>query len=252
MKKLVISMLFVMQVCFVFAQSETGFSGKVVDSKTQKPLQDVIASVQNTSLTEITDSQGKFVFKSAPVGSQLVLVKSAGYKDQLLTIDVVRGKMLDLGTIVLDVDITQEEQSSLISISDNELEDDNNGSENTSSLLQSSKDAFNQAAAFNWSSAHFRLRGLDSEYGTTMINGITMNKAYDGRPQYSNWGGLSDATRNQEFTSGLAPSDYAFGGIVGTNEINTRASLYRPGNRVSMAGTNTNYNGRVMGTTSSE
>jgi len=251
MKKLVISMLFVMQVCFVFAQSETGFSGKVVDSKTQKPLQDVIASVQNTSLTEITDSQGRFVFKSAPVGSQLVLVKSAGYKDQLLTIEVVRGKMLDLGTIVLEVDITQEEQSSLIAISDNELEDDNNGSENTSSLLQSSRDAFNQSVAFNWGAAHFRLRGLDSEYGTTMINGITMNKAYDGRPQYSNWGGLSDATRNQEFTSGLAPSDYAFGGIVGTNEINTRASLYRPGNRVSMAGTNTNYNGRVMGTTSS-
>ena len=49
--------------------------------------------------------------------------------------------------------------------------------------------------------ARFRLRGLDSEYGTTMINGITMNKIYDGRPQYSNWGGLNDATRNQEFTS---------------------------------------------------
>ena len=75
MKKLVISMLFVMQVCLVFAQSETGFSGKVVDSKTQKALQDVIASVQNTSLTEITDSQGRFVFKSAPVGSQLLLIK---------------------------------------------------------------------------------------------------------------------------------------------------------------------------------
>lgn len=244
-------MLFVMQVCFVFAQSGTGFSGKVVDSKTQKPLQDVIASVQNTSLTEITDSQGKFVFKSAPVGSQLVLVKSTGYKDQLLTVEVVRGKMLDLGTIVLDEDITQEEQSSLIAISDNELEDDNNGSESTSSLLQSSRDAFNQAVAFDWGAAHFRLRGLDSEYGTTLINGIIMNKIYDGRPQYSNWGGLSDATRNQEFTSGLAPSDYAFGGIVGTDEINTRASLYRPGNRISMAGTNTNYNGRVMGTTSS-
>ena len=244
-------MLFVMQVCFVFAQSGTGFSGKVVDSKTQKPLQNVITSVQNTSLTEITDSQGKFVFKNVPVGSQLVSVKSSGYKDQLLNVDVVKGKTLDLGTIVLDEDLTQEEQSTLITITDNDLGDDNSGSESTSSLLQSSRDAFNQAVAFDWGPAHFRLRGLDSEYGTTMINGIVMNKIYDGRPQYSNWGGLTDATRNQEFTSGLAPSDYAFGGIVGTNEINTRASLYRPGNRISMAGTNSNYNGRVMGTTSS-
>ena len=39
MKKIIISTLFVMQVVFGFAQSETGVSGKVVDSKTQKPLQ---------------------------------------------------------------------------------------------------------------------------------------------------------------------------------------------------------------------
>jgi hypothetical protein len=42
-------------------------------------------------------------------------------------------------------------------------------------LLQSSRDAFQQAAAFNWGQARFRIRGLDSENGT-MINGITMNK----------------------------------------------------------------------------
>ena len=36
MKKLVISTFFVMQVFFVFAQTGTGITGKVVDSKTQK------------------------------------------------------------------------------------------------------------------------------------------------------------------------------------------------------------------------
>jgi hypothetical protein len=75
-----------------------------------------------------------------------------------------------------------------------------------------------------------------------------MNKIYDGRPQWSNWGGLNDATRNQEFTMGTAPSDYTFGGILGTQEINTRASLYRPGSRISFSGTNTNYSWRAMGT----
>ncbi len=251
MKKLVISLLFVMQVCFVFAQAGTGFSGKVVDSKTQKPLQSVVLSVQNTSLTEISDAQGKFTFKIVPVGSQLVLVKNAGYKDQLITIDVVKDKVTDLGVVVLEEDITAEQQSSLIAITDNDLGDDNSGSESTSSLLQASRDAFNQAAAFNWGQARFKVRGLDSAYGTTMINGIVMNKIYDNRPQFSNWGGLNDATRNQEYTNGSAPSDYNFGGILGTDEINTRASLYRPGNRVSYAGTNTNYNGRLMGTTAS-
>ena len=251
MKKLVISTLFVMQVFFVFAQNITGISGKVVDSKTQKPLQSVVASIQNTNFTQLTDVNGKFSFKDAIVGKQLLQIKNQGYKDQLLQVDIVQGKMLDLGVIVLQEDITQEQQTAIVAIADNDLEDDNSGSENTASLLQSSRDAFNQSVAFNWGASHFRLRGLDSEYGTTLINGIIMNKVYDGRPQYSNWGGLSDVTRNQEFTSGLAPSDYAFGGIVGTDEINTRASLFRQGNRISMAGTNTNYNGRVMGTISS-
>jgi hypothetical protein len=251
MKKLVISTLFVMQVFFVFAQTPTGITGKVVDSKTQKPLQDVVASIQNTSFTVLSDGAGVFTFKELPVGSQLLQIKSAGYKDQLLAIDVEAGKILDLGIIVLDEDITQEQQQSLIALTDNDLGDDNSGSESTSGLLQASRDVFQQSAAFNWGQARFRSRGLDSEYGVTMINGITMNKIYDGRAQYSNWGGLNDATRNQEYTYGLNPSDYTFGNILGTDEINTRASLYRRGNRVSFAGTNTNYNGRIMGTTAS-
>ncbi len=251
MKKLVISTLFVMQVFFVFAQSNTGFTGKVVDSKTQKPLQNVVTSIQNTNLTAMTDGNGVFTFKEVTVGSQLLQIKSDGYKYQLLTVEVVAGKILDLGIVVLDEDITQEQQNSLITITDNDLGDDNSGSESTAGLLQASRDVFQQAAAFNWGQARFRIRGLDSEYGVTMINGINMNKVYDGRAQYSDWGGLNDATRNQEFTNGSAPSDYTFGNILGTTEINTRASIYRKGNRISFAGTNTNYNGRIMGTTAS-
>ncbi|WP_412476835.1 carboxypeptidase-like regulatory domain-containing protein [Flavobacterium sp. TBRC 19031] len=248
MKKLVISTLFVMQVFFVFAQTTAGITGKVVDSKTQKPLQNVVASIENTSFTALTDATGVFVFKEVPSGSQLLQIKSAGYKDQLLSVEVEAGKVLDLGIIVFEEDVTSEQQLSLVTITENDLGDDNSGSESTSGLLQASRDVYQQAAAFNWGQARFRIRGLDNEYSTTMINGISMNKIYDGRPQWSNWGGLNDATRNQEFTMGSAPSDYTFGGILGTQEINTRASIYRKGSRVSFSGTNTNYSWRMMGT----
>ena len=248
MRKLVISTLFVMQVFFVFAQTTTGITGKVVDSKTQKPLQNVVASIQNTNQTTFTDAAGVFIFKELTKGSQLLQIKSAGYKDQLLSVDVESGKILDLGVIVLEEDITSEQQLSLITITENDLGDDNSGSESTSGLLQASRDAFQQAAAFNWGQARFRMRGLDNEYGNTMINGVTMNKIYDGRPQWSNWGGLNDATRNQEFTMGSTPSDYTFGGILGTQEINTRASIYRRGSRISFSATNTNYSWRTMAT----
>ena len=248
MKKKLFSVLFVLFSVLSFAQLETGLTGKIVDAKNQKPLQNVVVTIQNTNLTEVTNAEGKFTFTSLPEGSQIVLIKSSGLKDQLLTIDIVKNKMIDLGIIALEEDASIEQQLSLVTITDNDLGDDNSGSDNTAGLLQASRDAFQQAAAFNWGQARFRVRGLDNEYATTMINGISMNKIYDGRPQWGNWGGLNDATRNQEFTMGSGPSDYTFGGILGTQEINTRASIYRPGSRVSFSSTNTNYNLRAMGT----
>ncbi|PHK33708.1 TonB-dependent receptor, partial [Nostoc linckia z16] len=219
-----------------------------VDSKTQQPLQNVVATLQSTSQTAITNAAGLFVFEAVPAGNEAIVVSSTGYVSQTFSIQVVAGQPLDLGVVILEEDITSEQQLSLITLTENDLGDDNSGSENTAGLLQSTRDVFQQAAAFNWGIARFRIRGLDNMYGVTMINGIMMNKAIDGRPQWSNWGGLNDATRNQEFTMGTRPSDYTFGNVLGTQEINTRASIYRPGTRVSFSGTNTNYSWRAMAT----
>jgi hypothetical protein len=53
----------------------------------------------------------------------------------------------DLGMIMLEEDEILDQQRSLIRLFENELTDDNSGSESTSGLLQSSRDAFQQAAA---------------------------------------------------------------------------------------------------------
>ena len=73
-----------------------------------------------------------------------------------------------------------------------------------------------------------------------------MNKIYDGRAQWSNWGGLNDVLRNQEFTNGLSPSDFTFGGVLGSTNMNTRASEQRPGTRISYSSSNRSYEHRVM------
>ncbi|WP_258928518.1 carboxypeptidase-like regulatory domain-containing protein [Flavobacterium davisii] len=231
MKKLVFSTLLVLQAVLVFAQQPTGISGKVIDYKTNKPLQNVVTTIENTNLSQLTNSEGKFTIKGLRAGKQLLKVKSDGYKEQLLALEIMTNQILDLGVIILEDDSqNQEQQLSLVTLTENDLGDDNSGSESTSGLLQATRDTYQQAAAFNWGGARFRIRGLDNEYGNTMINGVSMNKIWDGRAQWSNWGGLNDATRNQEFTMGSTASDYTFGSILGTQEINTRASLYRPRN----------------------
>ncbi|MFE3872254.1 TonB-dependent receptor [Flavobacterium sp. ZS1P70] len=248
MNKFYLTLFLIIQTKFAFAQQETGIFGKIIDATTLSPLGSVVVSIQNTNLTELTKPEGTFRFYSVPAGNFLILIHSQGFKDALYPVDILEGQLMDLGTITLEEDQSIEQQGSLITLTESDFSDDNSGSENTSGLLQSSKDAFQQAAAFNWGQARFRIRGLDSEHSTMMINGVVMNKLYDGRPQWGDWGGLNDATRNQEFSIGTAPSDYTFGGILGTQEINTRASIYRPGSRISFSGTNTNYSWRMMGT----
>ncbi len=251
MKKIIFSMLILVQTYMGFAQKSSGISGKVIDSKTQKPLENVVTSIQNVFLTQLTDANGKFSYLSVPVGNQLLQIKSQGYKELLLQVDIEAGKILDLGTVILDEDGTNEQQAASVTLLETDLNDESNSSESTLGLLQSSRDTFLQAAAFNFGQARFSVRGIDNEYANVMINGVSMNKTSDGRPQYGDWGGLNDATRNQEFTNGSAPSDYVFGGIAGTQEINTRASIYRPGTRISFLNTNTNYSYRAMGTQAS-
>src|SRR5687768_7390545 len=123
MKKLVISLLFVLQAAFAFAQQAASVKGTVVDSKTQQPLQNAVATLESTNVTAITNSEGVFVFEKVAEGNQVVIVSSTGYVSQNFTLQVVEGQPLDLGVIVLEEDITSEEQLSLITITENDLGD---------------------------------------------------------------------------------------------------------------------------------
>ncbi|SHF99928.1 carboxypeptidase-like regulatory domain-containing protein [Flavobacterium defluvii] len=232
---------------FAFAQ-ETIFFGFVIDAKTEKPIESVVVNIQNTSITGLTSKNGRFELYSPVKGEQLLWVHSQGYKDLLLKIQSDFGQKINLGILQLEDTFSDEAPAALITLLDSDLSDDNSSSEMTSGLLQSSRDAFMQASAFNWGQARFRFRGLDSENGTMMLNGMTMNKIYDGRPQWNNWSGLNNVLRNQEFSVGTAASNYTFGGVLGTQQISTRASLYRKGTQLTFSGSNTTYTWRAIST----
>ncbi|GAA4127705.1 carboxypeptidase-like regulatory domain-containing protein [Flavobacterium chungbukense] len=237
-----------MSFTFAFAQQEITVTGIVIDTRTQNPLENVVVTVQNTAVMQLTSKAGQFELHIFPKKEQLLLLRSQGYKDFLLKFQSNSGQNINLGILQLEDTYSDEVPAALITLSDSDFSDDNSSSEMTSGLLQSSKDAFMQASAFNWGQARFRVRGLDSENGTMMLNGMIMNKIYDGRPQWSNWGGLNNVLRNQEFSVGTAASNYTFGGILGTQQITTRASLYRKGTSLTFSGSNTTYTARGIAT----
>lgn len=234
----------------VTVMSQNIVKGIVVDSNSENPLQGVSVSLKTTSKVTTTAADGSFELRNLTNGDFIVEIRFNGYETQSFPVKLT-GKPIDLGTILFYEDIALDQDLSTITITDDELNDDSSAADNISGLLQSSKDIYLRTAAFEFSSSFFRVRGLDSDNAPLLINGIEMNKIYNGRPQWSNWGGLNDATRNQEFSSGLAPSNYTFGGALGSTNINVRASEARPGGRISYASSNRSYQHRVMGTYSS-
>ena len=248
MKKRILSFLFVcFNVLFVFAQ-QTVVKGVVKDMLTNQPIDGVSVSFENSELIIYTDDMGFFQFSAAvPLGEQMLSLSKEGFLNARYPIIVIEGQTLNIQDMMLSLDNSDDDLFT-ITLSDDELNDDTSGADNISGLLSASQDIFQRAAAFEFSQSFFRVRGLNTDNGAVLMNGIEMNKMFDGRPQWSNWGGLNDVLRGQELSMGLAPSSYTFGGLLGSTNINLRASSYRAGGRITYSSSNRSYTNRLMAT----
>lgn len=226
------------------AQDATRISAIIIDEQTGEPIGNALVSLEGLPINVVTSLNGQFEFTVEVKGDYILNVSAPDFVSKRLPI-VITDEPLDLGTIFLNTDITMDKTDNLISILDSDLSEDISSPINTG-LLQATRDVFLTKAAFDFGQAFFRIRGYDSQNGKVMINGMPMNKFFDGRPQWNNWGGLNDVTRNQEFTNGLNASDFTFGGILGNTNIDARPSGMRPGFRFSASASNRTYAGRVM------
>ena len=248
MKKHILSFWLVcLSVFYGFAQ-QTAIQGTVKDLQTLTPVDEVLVRLEGTTLSLLTNSDGSFEFASGvPLGEQMLSISKDGYLNARYPITVKEGETLILSDLIIQLDDSDNDLFT-ITLTDDELNDDTSGADNISGLLSASQDIFQRAAAFEFSSSFFRVRGLNSENGNVLMNGIEMNKLFDGRPQWSNWGGLNDVLRGQELSMGLAPSSYNFGGLLGSTNINLRASSYRAGGRITYSSSNRSYTNRLMAT----
>ncbi|MGB7841592.1 MAG: TonB-dependent receptor, partial [Salinimicrobium sp.] len=222
--------------------------GKLVEERSLFPIAGAEVKISGTAYYEITDSDGNFSFSGdLPRGEQILILSKNAFFGRRYPITIT-AEDIDLGNLFLEADLPEmQQQTAVISLSDQELDEEDGSYSSISGLLQASRDVFLNAAAFDFSPTFFRPRGYDSEWGKVLINGIEMNKIFNDRPLWSQWGGLNDVQRNQVFTMGMAPSEVAFGGPAGTTNMIMRASRYRQGGKFSYAVANRAYSGRLMG-----
>ena len=249
MERIGFIILFVSLIITSAVAQNTEVTGKILDAISIEPIADIEVRIHSSDFFSQTDEFGIFTISGdIPQGDQILIIYGEGYLSQRVPIIVYTAQVNELTPIFLSEDMSAiETEMGVISLSENQLSEEETTTYNVSGFLQASKDVFLNAAAFDFSATFFRPRGYDSNSGKLLINGLEMNKLHDGSPQWANWGGLNDAQRNQVFSMGISPNEYTFGDLAGTTNIIMRASQYGKGGRISYAIGNQSYRGRVMG-----
>ena len=191
---LLLLLLLLFTIVSMYAQNNV--KGIVLDADSEIGLQGVLVTLKSTTKNQLTDFDGVFIISNLSMGNYVLEIKLLGYEIQNFPIEL-SNKTVDLGVILLFKDLTEDLDLSTIILTDDELNDAASAADNISGLLQATKDVYLRTAAFEFGGSFFRVRGLDSENGIVSINGLEMNKLFNGRPQWGNWGGLNGVTRNQ-------------------------------------------------------
>ena len=115
-----------------------------------------------------------------------------------------------------------------------------------SSLLQSSRDVFVQFSIFQFAAGRYRMRGYPSENQLILFNGLNVSNLETGYTVWNQWGGLNDVTRFAENRFGNTSNRYGFSGAGGYVNIDSKASSFRKGTRVSYSFGNRLFKHRMM------
>jgi len=118
--------------------------------------------------------------------------------------------------------------------------------QDASALLMSSRDVFTQFGIFQFGAARYRMRGYLAENQMVMVNGVNVNNLETGFSSWSSWGGLNDVTRYTENRFGNVSNRYGFSGPGGYTNIDSKASSFKKGTRVSYANANRVFGNRFM------
>lgn len=245
--------MFFVLLCYsnlLFGQHSIEISGTIKDGSNQVPVSGASLKIEGFQKEYQTGVDGSFTVALNFKGDFVIHISAPDYLPKTFEL-FLEDEPIDLGDIFLEKDITLEKSDNLITLTDNELSDEEGLLSGSMGMLQSTRDIFLTRAAFDFGQAFFRIRGYDSQEGEVLINGIPLNKIWDGRPQWNNWGGLNDVIRNQTYTQALEMNPNTFGGILGNTNIDIRPSGFRSGLRVSSSMSNRTYRSRLMATYSS-
>ena len=227
------------------ALSENGLKGRVLSRNGRVAVGNTNVTIEGTQFKATTNADGYFELKGVPAGDYRLSVSAPEHEKLDVAVKVEQGVKDINAVIVVPNSIPGEVLDDSIFA---EFDDDSSSSDTQAlpSSLSASKDLYSNIASYRFSEMRFNVRGYDSKYTDVYLNGIRFNDALTGYGPWSLWSGMNDATRNQESSAGLSPTDFGVGRFGGTTNINARASQMRKGFRASVSTGNQMYRFRAI------
>jgi len=236
----------------VFAQSNKHTAlvvGRVVARDTKEPIANIQVTIAQLKMVTITGGEGEFVLSEVPFGHYKIVVTGANIKNDSFV--VVVNKDVDMGSLGVTAlapapAVTSDIPTIGLETDNVTTADDNIDVQTADGLAGSSNDPFyGTASSILNIKNHWYPRGYPRGEQEVQVNGIVMNDVSNVGSVWNNWAGLGDVFHNSATTYGLAPSDYTFGGLIGSVYYNATAADQRKETRVSYTATDRNYRNQV-------
>ena len=119
MRKIITTLLLFFLVIFSTV-AQNVIKGVVVDSEENNQLKGVAINVKESTVSTLTNENGVFILQNLSNGSYVLEISYKGYETQNFPVELT-GNTIDLGTILLYEDLTEEEDLSTVTLTDDEL-----------------------------------------------------------------------------------------------------------------------------------
>lgn len=227
MKKFSVFFLFLFFASTAFAQQTV--SGIVRDGGTGEALVGAIVLV-NGKPSASCDFNGRYKLSLAD-GEYYITARFFGYTCDSVKVKVA-GKPVTLDfnctsrtmkevRIVADVAIDRKTPVAFSNINESLIREESGGRDMTM-MLNSTPGAYATEQGGGAGDSRVSIRGVDQRNVGVMVDGVPMNDMENGAVYWSNWDGLTDATRTIQVQRGLGASRLAIPSVGGTINVLTR------------------------------
>ena len=234
--------------------STLGFSQGIVkgiawDGDMKEAMVGANVVVKGTMNGVTSNFNGSFEL-SLPAGDAVLEFSFMGYATLDVPVSVKDGETVSLGRVTMasdavglqeiqliaDVAIARKTPVAVSTVTALQIQE-NLGSQEFPEIMKTTPGVYTTKQGGGLGDSRINIRGFSQENIAVMINGIPVNDMENGRVYWSNWAGLSDATRSVQIQRGLGASKLAINSVGGTMNILTKPSESKPGGFAEIAAT---------------